>query len=261
MEDFSKYNGDGTLLRNAQMQMLKVLTVVDEVCRKHDIPYWLEGGTLLGAVRHGGFIPWDDDIDIALMRDDYKKLIFILKKELQEEYTLHSDLLDKNFKYKFSSVSLSKKDSILKDFHIGIDIFPHEYMISSFVKQFGEIIYRPAVKGRKNIYNSKILNLIGSIMFPLSSLLIKFLRLINKRFATNKIITSFGVRFFYNAVDLIEDTLPCKPIMFEGKEFLGPINPHNHLVAHFGQDYMTIPPVEKRVVHQEWGNDINNFNR
>ena len=57
----AKYNPEGSELRRLQMRMLDILIVVDEICRRHDIPYWIEGGTLLGAVRHGGFIPWDDD--------------------------------------------------------------------------------------------------------------------------------------------------------------------------------------------------------
>ena len=59
MEDYSKYNGEGTQLRKAQLCMLNILVEIDKICRKHNIPYWLDSGTLLGAVRHGGFIPWD----------------------------------------------------------------------------------------------------------------------------------------------------------------------------------------------------------
>ena len=66
-EDFSKYNGEGTMLRKAQLRMLDILVEVDKVCKRHNIPYWVDYGTLLGAVRHGGFIPWDDDLDISMM--------------------------------------------------------------------------------------------------------------------------------------------------------------------------------------------------
>ena len=75
MEDYSVYNGEGTVLRKAQMHMVDILVEIDRICRKHDIPYWIDFGTLLGAVRHKGFIPWDDDLDISILRKD-RKLIF-----------------------------------------------------------------------------------------------------------------------------------------------------------------------------------------
>ena len=71
MEDLSRYNPEGSTLRRAQLRMLEILKVVDAICAKHGIQYTLDGGTLLGAVRHGGFIPWDDDIDIGIPREDF----------------------------------------------------------------------------------------------------------------------------------------------------------------------------------------------
>jgi LPS biosynthesis protein len=93
-ENFSKCNGEGTLLREARNRMLEVLIEVDKICRKHNIPYWLDGGTLFGTVRHGVFIPWDDDLDIALMRDDYKKLCKILKRELPDNLAFQDSHTD-----------------------------------------------------------------------------------------------------------------------------------------------------------------------
>ena len=68
--DISEINAEGTQLRKHQLKMLEMLKYVDKLCRKHDIPYYLSGGTLLGAVRHQGFIPWDDDLDIILMKKE-----------------------------------------------------------------------------------------------------------------------------------------------------------------------------------------------
>ena len=70
-----RFNPDGSLLRRQQLRMLELLEAVDLVCKKYDIPYWLSSGTLIGAVRHQGFIPWDDDLDIEMLREDYLRLM------------------------------------------------------------------------------------------------------------------------------------------------------------------------------------------
>ena len=59
-----KYNPDGSILRQHQLKMLDILIVIDGICKKHGIKYWISDGTLIGEVRHGGFIPWDDDLSI-----------------------------------------------------------------------------------------------------------------------------------------------------------------------------------------------------
>ena len=82
MEDLRKYNPEGSTLRKAQMRMLDILLVVDKIFRKHHIEYWLDGGTLLGAVRHGGFIPWDDDLDINVRVSDISRIRKVLQSEL-----------------------------------------------------------------------------------------------------------------------------------------------------------------------------------
>lgn len=78
-----KYNPDGSPLRVHQLKMLDMLKYFDTLCKANNINYWLSSGTCLGAIRHGGFIPWDDDIDIEMLRDDYIKLekVFIETNE------------------------------------------------------------------------------------------------------------------------------------------------------------------------------------
>ena len=86
-----RFNPDGSLLRRQQMRMLEILLEVDKICKKHNIRYWLSSGTLIGAMRHDGFIPWDDDLDIEMMRSDYLRLMKVLPAELPEWLTLQND--------------------------------------------------------------------------------------------------------------------------------------------------------------------------
>ena len=78
----ARFNPEGSPLRLQQLRMKEMLKVLDGICRKHDIPYWIASGTLLGCMRHGGFIPWDDDLDVEMLRSDYKRLLRILPSEL-----------------------------------------------------------------------------------------------------------------------------------------------------------------------------------
>lgn len=89
-----EYSPDGSVLRNLQLEMLEELHVLDSVCKENGLTYYLSSGTALGAVRHQAFIPWDDDLDIALPEKDYKKLVAILHGYSSEVFILqdrHSD--------------------------------------------------------------------------------------------------------------------------------------------------------------------------
>ena len=84
-----KYNPEGSLLRNDQMELLAMLDAVADICKQHNIEWWLSSGTLLGAARHDGFIPWDDDVDIVMLKRDYKRLKRILLNLDSEEFVFH----------------------------------------------------------------------------------------------------------------------------------------------------------------------------
>ena len=87
-----KYNPEGSELRSLQMRLLEMLEFIDDICKKNNIKYWLSSGTCLGAVRHGGFIPWDDDVDIEMMREDYLKFERVFKEN--EKYVLQTSSTD-----------------------------------------------------------------------------------------------------------------------------------------------------------------------
>src|SRR3954468_16666800 len=104
VDDLSIYNPEGSELRRAQLKMLEILDIFDKICRKHNIKYWLACGTLLGARRHGGFIPWDDDLDVVVLQSDYNKIISVLKAELPENLKLQSRETDEKYWWYFPKI-------------------------------------------------------------------------------------------------------------------------------------------------------------
>ena len=90
----ARFNPEGSPLRRMQLRMLEMVELLDDVCRRHGIPYFLYGGTLLGAMRHNGFIPWDDDLDVGLLRRDYLRLLEVLPAELPEHIALQTNDTD-----------------------------------------------------------------------------------------------------------------------------------------------------------------------
>ena len=83
-------------VRDVQMKILDIMKYIDSVCRRNGIVYYIMGGTALGAVRHGGFIPWDDDIDIGMRRKDYEKFLKVVQKELPEGYHVQNFYTEPN---------------------------------------------------------------------------------------------------------------------------------------------------------------------
>lgn len=122
---------------------LAYLLEVDRICKKHRIKYFLGGGTLLGAIRHNGFIPWDDDADIMMLREDYDRFAEVAQQELPAGMTFQSGKTDKNCFYEFNKLrventifatELAKNHT---DINVGIafDIFCHDKTANSRLGQ------------------------------------------------------------------------------------------------------------------------------
>ena len=120
---------------------LDLLMQIDRVCKKNGIPYFVIGGTMLGAVRHNGFIPWDDDIDIGMLRDDYEKFSYIAEKELKEPYKLNTFKNCGNHHYYFMHVvntkySVRRLGSIDQRIeNVWVDIYPIDGFPSNMIVQ------------------------------------------------------------------------------------------------------------------------------
>lgn len=124
-------------IKHAWAAQLEVLKDVDEVCRKHNIQYFAEWGTLLGAVRHHGYIPWDDDMDICMKRQDYNRFLQIAEKEMSEGYQLfniNSDKENDNMLTRIISGRTIRLDKAYLEkyngfpFSVGLDIFPLDFI-------------------------------------------------------------------------------------------------------------------------------------
>lgn len=125
------------MMKRVWAAQMEVLQVIDEICKKHDIRYFADWGTLLGTVREGGFIPWDDDMDIAMLRPDYTKFIQLLSQELPEGFVyinIHNKEMEDSFNTRvLNSAAIRTDEAFLERFHgcpyaIGIDIFPVDYV-------------------------------------------------------------------------------------------------------------------------------------
>lgn len=125
------------LMKKTWAAQLEVLHDVDTLCKKHNIQYFADWGTLLGAVRHKGFIPWDDDMDITMKREDYTRFCQIAQEELKDNYEIVNFHTDEGWKHMLARIvngrEISFDEDRLEKFHgcpfvVGIDIFPLDYV-------------------------------------------------------------------------------------------------------------------------------------
>ena len=251
MEDLSKYNPEGSTLRKAQLRMLDILKAIDVICRRHNIPYFLESGTLLGAVRHDGFIPWDDDLDISILRKDYDKLRYYLMTELPDNYVFQDRKTDYNYPMLLAKVrdkhSYFEEEytSKIKEKGIYVDIFSLEEIPCWKWKQILDYAYGHSVRAIHN-YTTPSDKALSLLVFPFAWIGVQLTRIINRFIPCSIVSYEYG-RKTYIQYDL-KDIFPLKERKFEDGLFYVPNHTNTILQILFG-DYMQIPPKEKRVVH------------
>jgi lipopolysaccharide cholinephosphotransferase len=259
MSEFNRnlntYNEEGSTLRKAQLIMLDILKEVDSVCKKHGITYWLEGGTLLGAVRHGGFIPWDDDLDIAVLKKDFKKLKKILMNELPEYLVYQDWKTEKKYTKKFGKIrhkySYIDEGRFSRDeiTHQGlfIDIFPMNYVFAPKTANYIDGFYGKVFRRLRMLNNNLFEYVAGLFLWPFSYaavLIYDFLNLIFPKYHVKYMFASTSNKSIFHEKVIF----PLSTISFEGISFNSPNNPHTYLEILYG-NYKQIPAEENRTQH------------
>lgn len=250
----AKYNPDNSTLRKLQLCSLEILKEVDALCQRHNIKYYLCSGTLLGAVRHGGFIPWDDDLDIEMSYWDYLKFLRVAKKELPENYKLHTHSTDSNYFPVFAKVrnektfisEWSKHDLHFKYRGIFIDILYTEKSLKLFILISRKLQIWLISLSKKEPY--RLVKPICTFLYYLYNyFLYNIFRIINIPFLPFcKRHLSMGHCFLKKRKD--KNIYPLTKIMFEGYEFNAPKNSDAYLRDIYG-DYNEMPDFSKLQIH------------
>ena len=259
----SSYN-----IRQIQLTQLEILTEVDKICRKHDIKYFLAYGTLLGAVRHKGFIPWDDDIDIGMRREDYDKFLKIANKVLNEQYFCQSIYSETEYYLPFAKIRKNKSryveaSAMHVDINQGvyIDVFPIDKIPDNLFTRFIHkvefyILFRItlAKNGISRPDDKRILKRMIYWMLKIFSIPFKkrnvlfYMNQRMKKFSKKKTqyITSMSSPYGYTK-EIMPSSMfeSVTEIEFEGQLFYAPSRPYEYLTRLYG-DYMTPPPVDQR---------------
>lgn len=246
---------------------LEILEEINRICKKNNINFFLIGGTLLGAVRHQGFIPWDDDLDIGMMRDDFIKFTNIVGKELNNKYFFDYFNTDKNYHLPFAKVrknntTFDEEASKKLDNHKGIfvDIFPYDYTSDNFKRCFIKATIIQTLSDTV-LVKKKIIKLpscrhkVISLLFCVfsSHTILKFIDFLSRKFNGKKEEYTHVV-CFNSLINLkkdyfdSKDFFPLKKIKFENKMYNGLNDNDKFLTVQYG-DYMKLPPAEERVNH------------
>lgn len=244
-----------------QDYVYSIFVEFDRICRKHNIKYTMEGGTLMGAVKYQGFVPWDDDIDVVMIREEYEKFLEVAPKELDLKFFLQSYNNVPEFPLNYAKLCLNGTEiydydyTHLKNMHHGIfmDIFPIDNVVPEKLhKHCSEVgLFTGARKTKlKTIKPRGIRKLIyGALaLLPMRTLI----NLVDK---TCKKYNNKNTGYIYEVCNSNRSFKPLKSEMyssltelrFRDKEFMAVSNYDDFLKSRFGENYMNeLPSEEKR---------------
>ena len=256
---------DDKTLKKLHETLIELLDEFVRICKKYDLKYTLVAGSVLGAVRHQGFIPWDDDIDVGMLRPDYEKFLEVAPKELKEKYYL--DCFEYNKNYHLSFAKIKKNGTIFDedsshhmDNHKGIflDIFPIDNVYDNTKRSYFDAamikLIHQAVCVKKKIFPLKDCRhkiMAGILLvFPHTFLmkLEKKICMMNKDNNSKYVACFLGIYPFKNEINERKDYFPTKEMVFEKKKYSVLNNTDKYLSGIYG-DYMKLPPKERRVNH------------
>ncbi|MBR1769131.1 MAG: LicD family protein [Bacteroidales bacterium] len=232
------------------------------ICTQNGIDYFMLGGSMLGAVRHKGFIPWDDDMDFGVKRKDFQKLILLLEKELPHKYKLISRKNTSGFYGGF--IKIEDSETLIKEeltdfaYGVSIDIFPLDRTNGNFSPFSKNRIINTLYKiqnyrfySLKNYSPTKrfISHILHLIKFPPDK---DFVFKITEKYLLkdkgNFLANHYGA---WGMKETVEEKIFSKPVLydFEDTKFYGVSESDAYLKALYGENYMSLPPKEKRINH------------
>ncbi len=264
-------------LEDVQKIELEILLEFDRICKKHGLSYQLFAGTLLGAIRHKGFIPWDDDIDVCMQRSEYNKLLDIVDQELKADYFFQTVKTDKNYLNLFAKIrknnTLFMERSVSQlDMHHGvyIDIFPFDniepesmsgrFHIWSIQKM--DALFKYRLKARHQVNKFGLKKVLGKlkylivIYFPIpkskiEKKVLKYMQKYNHKetmyVADLSNPSKKSLESFVRKRKSLNESIDAK---FEGQIFKIPKDYDEILTRAYG-DYMKLPIEKERVSHHD----------
>lgn len=274
IENFEMNNSN---VKKVQEINKKIFVAFKDFCLSHKINYFCIGGTLLGAVRHKGFIPWDDDIDVGLLREDYDKFI-LLRSEFPDLYVIESAEINPEHKFSFLKI-YDRNTTAIEDWELPvkrglwIDVFPLDKTFNNkimrgchfyLVKFLNKII----VTKRKNFHkynNNNKVSFIGNyflyyivFIFPIEFWLRIFDKVIRIKNDDKdaKYVCNFLGRWMQREIVPLEIFKNSVELTFEDFKINAPSLYDDYLRNIYGE-YMKLPPVEARVGHEIVGLDLN----
>lgn len=255
-------------IRKLQLAQLYTMKKIAEICEENNICYYLCGGSLLGAIRHNGFIPWDDDLDITMYRKDLKRLANIIREKHSDEFFVQDFQSDKMYARYITKIRLNgtiqmEEDYVKSDIHQGIyiDIFPLDHVTQKSGiglvlrgKLLRFLFAYKTVRCTKNKQTTKAKKFFMMVLRPFSYLIPqKFVNFLFDWICTAtdkpgaKYTTSFASHYLWKR-QLVENRIYGEGVLhkFENCMFRIPSGYTELLTQVFGPDYMQLPPVEKR---------------